>query len=234
MCRLLVVSATGYYASRGRGPSPKALSDQALLESIRAIHARFAGSYGAPRVDAQLLHQGVQVGRKRVPRLMREAGLRGVSRRCCLCTTRRDGNARPSPDLVQRQFRSPAPDRLCVADIRVLQQRGRMPVSDEEGGTVLGDGCAARNQAHALVDALRHEHAVERIGVMGWKFANAARMPAGDSQLREAHRVQRTLQLPQVDLDAAECLPDRDLPYRRSADEHGVLGVPDQGAGIAL
>lgn len=117
MCRLLGVSASGFYASQDRAPSRKALSNQALLERIRAIHERSGGTYGAPRMCAQLQAQGVQVGHNRVARLMRQAGLRGVSRRRWVCTTRRDPDARPAPDLVQREFSADAPDQLWVADI---------------------------------------------------------------------------------------------------------------------
>jgi putative transposase len=116
MARLLEVSASGFYAWLGRGPSKRARSDADLLARIRAIHARSHGTYGMPRIHAELTTQGVHVGRKRVARLMRIAGLCGVSRRRWFTTTRRQPGARPAPDLVQRHFSADAPNRLWVAD----------------------------------------------------------------------------------------------------------------------
>ena len=81
MCRLLEVSASGYYAWLNRGPSARALSDAALLERVQAIHQKSRGTYGMPRVHAELKAEGTHVSRKRVTRLMRQAGLAGVSRR---------------------------------------------------------------------------------------------------------------------------------------------------------
>ncbi|WP_412770166.1 IS3 family transposase [Ralstonia pseudosolanacearum] len=116
MARLLGVSPSGYHAWRQRTPSTRSRGDTALLARIQAIHARSHGIYGAPRIHAELAAQGVHVGRKRVARLMREAGLCGVSRRRWITTTRRSARARPAPDLVQRQFHAAAPNRLWVAD----------------------------------------------------------------------------------------------------------------------
>ena len=116
MSRLLEVSASGYYAWLKREPSARAISDAALLERIQAIHQKSRGTYGVPRVHAELQAEGIHVGRKRVARLMRQAGLAGASRRKGCWTTIRDRDARPAPDLVQRQFAAEGPDRLWVAD----------------------------------------------------------------------------------------------------------------------
>jgi putative transposase len=117
MCRVLEVSASGYYAWLEREPSVRATSDAALLERIRAIHTKSRGTYGMPRVHAELKAEGTHVSRKRVTRLMRAAGLAGASRRKGCWTTRRDRDARPAPDLVERKFVADGPDRLWVADI---------------------------------------------------------------------------------------------------------------------
>ena len=116
MCRLLEVSTSGYYAWLKREPSDRAISDAALLERIKAIHQKSRGTYGVPRVHAELKAEGTHVGRKRVARLMRQAGLAGVSRRKGCWTTIRGRDAQPAPDLVQRQFTAEGPDRLWVAD----------------------------------------------------------------------------------------------------------------------
>ena len=84
---------------------------------IRRIHDDSNGTYGMPRVHAELLEGGCQVGRKRVARLMRESGLVGVSRRRGTRTTRVDRNHRAAPDRVEREFRAEAPDKLWVADV---------------------------------------------------------------------------------------------------------------------
>ena len=117
MCRVLNVSTSGYYAWRQRQPSPRAQADQKLRQRIREIHQRSKGSYGAPRIHAELADTGVHVGRKRVARLMRVEGLWGVSRRKAPRTTQRKPGAHPAPDLVQRNFTADTPDRLWVADI---------------------------------------------------------------------------------------------------------------------
>ena len=104
MCRVLGVSTSGYYAWRERPPSKRAVSDVALLERIRAIHKHSRGTYGVPRIFEELKAEGTHVGRKRIARLMKAAGLQGVSRRRSTWTTRTDKDARPAPDLVSRDL----------------------------------------------------------------------------------------------------------------------------------
>ena len=117
MARVLGVSTSGYYAWRQRSPSARAQADADLTARVRAIHADSRGTYGAPRIHAELAEAGVAVGRKRVARVMRAAGIAGVSRRRGPRTTRRDVQARPAPDRVERHFAADAPNRLWVADI---------------------------------------------------------------------------------------------------------------------
>jgi putative transposase len=100
MCRVLAVSASGYYAWRKRPPSARARAGAELISRITAIHQFSRGIYGAPRVHGELLAAGIQVGHKRIARLMRATGLSGVSRRQWVTTTVRDRGARPAPDLV--------------------------------------------------------------------------------------------------------------------------------------
>ena len=116
-CRLLGVSTSGYYAWQRCGTSTRAEADRELLSMIQAIHAGSHGTYGAPRIHAELGARGVCVGRKRVARLMRSVALAGVSRRKRPHTTVRSRGGAKAPDLVQRQFTAEAPDRLWVADI---------------------------------------------------------------------------------------------------------------------
>jgi putative transposase len=120
MCRVLGVSASGYYARLKRPPSAQARADAELSARIAAIHQRSRATYGVPRIHAELAAEGIHVGRKRVARLMASAGLYGVSRRQWVTTTVRDRNARPAPDLVERNFAAAAPNRLWVADITYI------------------------------------------------------------------------------------------------------------------
>jgi len=117
MCRALDVSPSGFYAARNRPPSARAVADAELSSRIRVIHDESRGTYGMPRVHAELAAGGVRIGRKRVARLMRLENLEGVSRRRKTFTTVRDRDARPAPDLVERDFTATAPDQLWVADI---------------------------------------------------------------------------------------------------------------------
>jgi putative transposase len=118
LARVLGVARAGYYAWACRPPSDRSRSDALLGEQIRQIHARSRGTYGAPRIHAELrLGLAIHVSRKRVARLMREYGLQGVHRRRRGGLTRRDAAATPAPDLVQRRFVPPGPDQLWVADI---------------------------------------------------------------------------------------------------------------------
>ena len=84
-------------------------------ECARSMLSR--GTYGAPRVHAELRAEGRAVVKKRIARLMRAAGIVGVSRRRGIITTRRDRDARPAPDLVDRNFTADRPNQLWVADI---------------------------------------------------------------------------------------------------------------------
>jgi putative transposase len=119
-CRVLGVSASGYYARLTRPPSARARADAELSARIAAIHQNSRATYGAPRIHAELAAEGLHIGCKRVARLMASAGLHGVSRRKWVITTVRDRGARPAPDLVERNFAAPGPNRLWVADITYI------------------------------------------------------------------------------------------------------------------
>jgi len=117
MCRVLEVSASGYYGWRRRMICVRKREDEKLQQRIRTIHDRSRQIYGAPRIHAELQEEGTRVGRKRVARLMNKCGLTGVSRRKWTVTTRRNRSARPAPDLVDRHFVADKPNALWVADI---------------------------------------------------------------------------------------------------------------------
>jgi putative transposase len=118
MCRLLKVSKSGFYDWQGRALSAHARRDVELTALSHAIYERSHRTYGARRVHAELrTAYGVRVGRKRVARLMRKAGLRGVQKRRFRCTTRAGAPEQWVPDLVERQFVADRPNALWVADV---------------------------------------------------------------------------------------------------------------------
>jgi putative transposase len=159
MCQRLGVSRSGYYAWQQRPPSARAAADAALTATIQQIHAASRGTYGAPRVHAELreAHQ-VRCGRKRVERLMHAAALRGVCRHRPVRTTRRDRGAERADDLVHRQFAADAPNRLWVADITYLPTWAGFlylaVILDAFSRKVVGWSMAAHLQTRLVLDAL--------------------------------------------------------------------------------
>jgi putative transposase len=157
MCRVLGVSTSGYYAWEGRQASKRAQADAALIEQIRKCHAASHGTYGAPRIHADLVALGYTVNRKRVARLMRAAGLKGVTRRRFVTTTVRD-DTRPAPDLVDRNFTADHPNKLWVADITYLPTWAGFlylaVVIDVYSRRVVGWSFAATLHTRVVLDAL--------------------------------------------------------------------------------
>jgi putative transposase len=118
MSRLLGVSASGFYAWLRRPLSRRALQDIALTAKIHVIHRRSGEAYGAPSIHAELADEhSIYVGKKRVARLMRAAGLKGLQPTKYVTTTVSDPGADRALDQVDRDFSAEGPDRLWVADI---------------------------------------------------------------------------------------------------------------------
>jgi transposase InsO family protein len=118
MCRVLGVSRSGYYASRACiRPSAREIRDAELLLRIRAIHEKSRGTYGSPRVHAQLVREGVEVGEDRVARLMGAAGLHGRVRRRFKVTTDSRHERPVAPNVLQRAFQAETSDAVWCADI---------------------------------------------------------------------------------------------------------------------
>lgn len=118
LCRMFGVTRQGYYAWRNRPPCNRRIVDAAYLAVIKKIHNESRSTYGAPRVHAELIDDyNIRCGRKRVARLMTQAGLVGCHRRRRVWTTRRDESAAPAPDRVKRDFSAAGPNELWVADI---------------------------------------------------------------------------------------------------------------------
>ncbi|WP_345409097.1 IS3 family transposase [Amycolatopsis samaneae] len=158
-CRVLHVSRSGYYEWRDRPTSPRQEENALLLKYIEQIHADSRGTYGSPRVHAELtLGLGLPVNRKRVERLMREAGIQGLYRRRRTWTTIRDPNADLSPDLVNRQFIVDAPDRLWITDITEHPtEDGKLycaAVMDAYSRLIIGWSIANHMRTELVTDAL--------------------------------------------------------------------------------
>jgi hypothetical protein len=159
LCRVLNVSASGFYAWLNRPVSARAVANAALTERIRAIHTRSRSTYGSPRVHAELRDAG-PVGRQRVARLMQQAGLVGCRPRGFGRTTIADPTARVD-DLVRRVFRPADLDHRWVTEIvcsqmtkanRLAGRAGRDHVADLDG--VVGDDDAVDEQLDQLPSLL--------------------------------------------------------------------------------
>jgi putative transposase len=159
-CRVMKVSSSGFYAWRADPVSDRDFADAQLTNTIVDIHTMSRGSYGSPRVHAELrLGEGVHCSRKRVERLMRQAGVAGIYRRKRRGCTRRDPAAEPADDLVNRSFDPVEPDRLWVMDVTEHPTgEGKVylaVVLDAFSRMVVGWSIADHVRAELVVDALQ-------------------------------------------------------------------------------
>ena len=121
ICRALQFAPSTYWSAKRRAPSARSVRDEQLKAEIARVHAENFGVYGAPKVWAQLNREGHTVARCTVERLMRDLGLRGVTRGKPRRTTVADTTAERPRDLVERRFSALAPNRLWVADITYVR-----------------------------------------------------------------------------------------------------------------
>jgi putative transposase len=159
-CELLEVSRSGYYEWSTRAPSDRELTDAWLTEKIKQIHVENREVYGSPRIHAELrIVHGINVGRKRVERLMAEAGISGLVVRKRGRTTVRVQGVRVADDLVERQFRPNAPDVLWLADFSYLRTwEGWLylaAVQDAFSRRIVGWCMADHMREELVIDALR-------------------------------------------------------------------------------
>ena len=120
MCRILRVSKSGYFAWRDGREPPRRAADRALSVQIRAVHDHHRQVYGSPRIHRQLRAEGILVGRKRVERLMREAGIRVLPRRRFVRTTDSRHDHPIAPNLLEQDFRASGPNQRWVTDITYI------------------------------------------------------------------------------------------------------------------
>jgi putative transposase len=159
MCRMLRVSRQGFYQWRDRPPSQHQLDDAALTERIRKIHAGHGGRVGVRRVLDELRRAGVVCSHKRVHRLMRAAGLRGVHPRPYKRTTLPDRFDPRLADLVARDFAPPAPNLTWVGDVTYIKTWAGWAfcatVIDCYSRKVVGFAVADHMRTDLIIDALR-------------------------------------------------------------------------------
>jgi putative transposase len=165
MCRVLGLSPSGYYAWLNRPPSERAKRDAELVAKIRDVFDGNRKVYGRPRIFADLKEAGEKVAEKRVGRLMRQEGIQGASRRRRgPKTTRRNKDARPAPDLVERDFTADGPDQLWVADITYIPtSAGFLFLS------VVLDAWSRRIVGWAMATHLRTELVLEALNMATWQ-----------------------------------------------------------------
>lgn len=199
ICRTLEVSASAYHERRTGRRSPRAIEDERLLARIREIHERNYCAYGYRRMWIALQREGEEVGRGRVQRLMREAGIQGAKRRGkAWRTTKPDPLVYRRPDLVERDFSAEGPNRLWVADLSYLRcWEGNLFFSfvlDAFSRKVVGWQLAPHMRTDLVLDALR--------------MALAQREPGADVEL--VHHSDRGSQYTSID-------------YTQTLDDHGVM-----------
>jgi len=199
ICATLEVSASAYYERRTGCRSPRAIEDERLLARIREIHERNYCAYGYRRMWIALQREGEEVGRGRVQRLMKGAGIQGAKRRGkAWRTTKPDPLAHRRPDLVERDFSAEGPNRLWVADLSYLRcWEGNLFFSfviDAFSRKIVGWQLASHMRTDLVLDALR--------------MALAQREPGADVEL--VHHSDRGSQYTSID-------------YTQTLDDHGVL-----------
>jgi putative transposase len=199
ICSILEVSASAYYERRTGRRSPRAIEDERLLARIREIHERNYFAYGYRRMWIALQRDGEEVGRGRVQRLMKGAGIQGAKRRGkAWRTTKPDPLAHRRPDLIERDFSAQGPNRLWVADLSYLRcWEGNLFFSfvlDAFSRKVVGWQLAPHMRTDLVLDALR--------------MALAQRDGGADVEL--VHHSDRGSQYTSID-------------YTQTLDDHGVM-----------
>ena len=158
MCRVLHVSASGYYTWRNRPDSRRKRENRRLLTEIRTIHAKSTGTYGSLRVQAELRDQGHACGRHRVARLMRSAGLHGIPKRRFRRTTSSDHGLPVAPNRLKQDFTATGPNQRWVSDITYLwTDEGWLYLAvilDLYSRKVVGWSTSTRLQSDLVLEAL--------------------------------------------------------------------------------
>lgn len=205
LCQVLGVSRSGYYDALRRPKSERARLDDELTRLIKATHRASRQSYGSPRIHAELREQGHRIGRKRVARLMRQAGLRGAM-------APRRGLRQSAPaasDLLKRQFQVPAPNRVWCSDIKQVSTRQGWlylaVVLDLYSRRIVGHACSARADAELVGRALKNASARREVapGLIHHSDRAAVYGEAGYRARLARHGMRRSQSRPGTPLDNA-------------------------------
>jgi putative transposase len=158
ICKVLQVAPSTYYAAKDRQPSARAIRDAVMLPVVMALWAANRKVYGAHKLWKAARRAGHDIGRDQMARLMRELGIRGVSRRRTVFTTRQDPDAVRAPDLVNRNFTADRPDALWVTDLTYVPTRSGMAyvcfIVDAFSRRIVGWRVAANMRTDMVLDAL--------------------------------------------------------------------------------
>jgi len=172
MCRVLGVSRSGWYAWKARvHPTSRESSDAELLDKIRKIHESSHCIYGSPRVHAQLVRDGEEVGKDRVARLMRAAGLRGRVHRKFKVTTDSKHDKAIAPNTLNQQFEAESTDSIWCADITSIRTLSGWvylaTILDLHSRLIVGWSMATHMRTElvegALLNALSHRAPASRL-----------------------------------------------------------------------
>jgi putative transposase len=168
MCRVLAVSAGGYYDWRGRPQSPMTERREALVVAIKAIHGEVKARYGSPRIHAELVARGEPCSVNTVARLMREGGIAAKTKRKFRCTTDSNHDRPVAENIVDRRFDPEAPDQVWTADITyVATGEGWLylaAVEDLHSKRIVGWSMGPRIDSRLVVDALEMALAARQPG----------------------------------------------------------------------
>jgi len=158
ICRVLQVATSTYYAARSRPLSARATSDAVMCQVLMALWVANRKVYGAHKLWKAARRAGHEIGRDQVARLMRQLGIRGVTRRRKVFTTRRDPDAVRAPDLVNRNFTADRPDALWVTDLTYVPTRSGVAyvcfIVDAFSRRIVGWRVAANMRTEMVLDAL--------------------------------------------------------------------------------
>lgn len=190
LCAVLEVSRSGFYAWRGRAPSERKKSDSRLVVAIAAAHAKSQRRYGSPRVHRALQRKGILVGKKRVERLMRAAGLVGRRKRRFRRTTDSNHTNPIAPNIVARRFTPDSPNEVWAGDVTYIATREGWAylavLLDLYSRRVVGWAISESNDTSLALAALRRAVACRRAIPAGLVHHTDRGSPYASEDYREA------------------------------------------------
>jgi len=168
MCRVLKVSRSGYYTWRVRPESQRAKTDREVTQAIERLHEASKGTYGSPRITADLKDEGCRHGRHKVARLMRLAGLKGCPKRRFRVTTQRDPSHPVADNLLDQDFTAEAPNQRWASDITyIATNQGWLylaVIMDLYSRRIVGWSMSRWINRHLVIDALNMAIGARRPG----------------------------------------------------------------------